>query len=177
MTVAVLNPLPFRIGTCQPPQSKSLNSNHLTNSRSMLTSNTILPAASLRHSEPRCASPSNYLLCFDTLVHTSVRQKSQLLSSQSLPNTWSQNTRGGIPFIPFIQTSSQRTSLFSLTASHSLHSFVTPKPVSPLLATHTKSTGGVHPLPSKISATHASNISPGSYFSICTICQSGSRIG
>ena len=38
---------------------------------------------------------STYPLCFDTLAHSWVRQKSQPLSFQPLPHSLPQNTRGG----------------------------------------------------------------------------------
>jgi hypothetical protein len=93
---------------------------------------------------------SSYPL-FDMLAYVHIGQKSQLLSPQLLPHTCRQNTRGGIPSIPkdplspVLFTPTRRklaglTPSFSSTAVHSFSLFVTLKPVSPLLATHTKST-------------------------------------
>jgi hypothetical protein len=114
------------------------------------------PAADFLH--PLTANPPvpSYPLCFDTLAHTCVRQKSQLLSPQSLPNTCRQNTRSSIPFVqkdplslvlfaPTRRKLAGLTPSFSSTAVHSFSLFVTLKPVSPLLATHTKSTPGHTP--------------------------------
>jgi hypothetical protein len=114
------------------------------------------PAADFLHSLTANPPVPSYPLCFDTLAHTCVRQKSQLLSPQSLPNTCRQNTRRSIPFVQkdplslvlFAPTRWKLAGLtpsFSSTAVHSFPLFVTLKPVSPLLATHTKSALGYTP--------------------------------
>jgi hypothetical protein len=138
------------------------------------------PTADFLHSLTPCPPVSSYPLYFDTLVHTFIRVKSQPVSPQSLPNTCRLNTRSGIPFVHrdplslVLFTPNRRklaglTPSFSSAAFHSFPLFVTLKPVSPLLATHTKSTPGYTPLPFKILAIHASAASSDSYFSVCTI--------
>src|SRR6266700_563742 len=110
---------------------------------------------------------SSYPLCFDTLAHTCVQQKSQPLSLQPLPHTWSRNTRGGIPLTPFnplptgpplakkdlffesstptSQKTGQLTPSFSDAAFHFFRTFFILAEISPAFAISSEKCRGWHP--------------------------------